>query len=74
MFAEKANDAEAIQDHVPKPGVFPPEGAGIHHNGDLVVSDPMNRRGALRKSQHAKRHYFAMLPYVHGLDSGVRKQ
>ena len=76
MFAEKANDAEAIKDHVPKPGVFPPAGAGIHHNGDLVISDPMNRRGALRKSQHAKRHYFAMLPYgmvwYHGAPADIR--
>ena len=76
MFAEKANEAEAIKDHVPKPGVFPPAGAGIHHNGDLVISDPMNRRGALRKSQHAKRHYFAMLPYgmvwYHGAPADIR--
>ena len=71
---EAAN--EALRDHQPKPGVFPPSGTGIHWNGDLVVSDPMNRRGALRKSQHAPRHYFAMLPYglvsYHGAPADVR--
>ena len=76
VFAEQDTDAEAVKDHVPKPGVFPPAGAGIHHNGDLVISDPMNRRGALRKSQHAKRHYFAMLPYgmvwYHGAPADIR--
>ncbi len=55
--------AESIKDHVPKLGVFPPAGSGILWNGDLVVSDPMNRRGALRQSQHSPRHYFAVLPY-----------
>ena len=76
--ASAADDAtsEALRDHIPKPGVFPPAGAGIHWNGDLVMSDPMNRRGALRKSQHAPRLYFAMLPYgmvsYHGAPADVR--
>ncbi len=67
---------DALKDHRPKPGIFPPPGAGILLNGDLVVSDPMNRRGALRSSQHAPRHYFAMLPYgmvwYHGAPADVR--
>ena len=67
---------DALRDHVPKPGVFPPEGVGIHLDGDLVVSDPINRRGALRKGRHSPRHYFAMLPYgmvwYHGAPADVR--
>ena len=74
LTAEKIR--EALQNHVPKSGVFPPADAGIHLDGDLVVSDPINRRGALRKSQHSKRHYFAMLPYgmvwYHGAPADVR--
>ena len=70
------NIREALQNPVPKSGVFPPADAGIHLDGDLVVSDPINRRGALRKSQHSKRHYFAMLPYgmvwYHGAPADVR--
>ncbi|MFP6691461.1 MAG: hypothetical protein VB875_00480, partial [Pirellulales bacterium] len=54
--------ADALRDHVPQPGVFPPEGAGVHLDGDLVVSDPINRRGAIRKGGNTSRHYFAMLP------------
>ena len=41
--------AEALRDHLPQPGIFPPAKAGIHLDGDLVFSDPINRRGALRK-------------------------
>ncbi len=74
--AEEGAATDTIKDHVPKPGVFPPAGAGIHQDGDLMTSDPMNRRGALRKSQHAPRHYFAMLPYgmvwYHGAPADVR--
>jgi len=68
--------ADALRDHVPKLGVFPPEGAGIRLEGDLVVSDPVNRRGALRKGRHTPRHYFAMLPYgmvwYHGAPADIR--
>lgn len=68
--------ADALRDHVPKPGVFPPEGAGVHLDGDLVVSDPINRRGALREKRHSPRHYFAMLPYgvvrFHGAPADIR--
>ena len=45
----------------PKRGVFPEEGAGIHVHGDLVISDPVNRRGALREKTTSQRHCFAML-------------
>ena len=60
----------------PKRGVFPEEGAGIHAHGDLVISDPVNRRGALREKRHSPRHYFAMLPYgmvwYHGAPADIR--
>ncbi|NIP93528.1 MAG: hypothetical protein GWO24_08760, partial [Akkermansiaceae bacterium] len=68
--------ANARRDHVPKPGAFPPVGAGIHMDGDLVFSDPINRRGALRKGANTPRHYFAMLPYgmvrYHGAPADIR--
>lgn len=76
ILAEEKVSVDVAKAHVPKPGIFPPIGAGIHYNGDLVISDPMNRRGALRKSQHALRHYFAMLPYgmvwYHGAPADIR--
>ena len=68
--------SEALLNHLPKPGVFPPAGAGIHLDGDLVFSDPINRRGALRKGEPTPRHYFAMLPYGmvwrHGAPADIR--
>ena len=68
--------ADALRGHIPEPGVFPPKGAGVHLAGDLVVSDPVNRRGAIRKRGNAPRHYFAMLPYgivrYHGAPADVR--
>lgn len=67
---------DALQDHVPKPGIFPPKGAGVQLDGDLVISDPINRRGALRKGRNTPRHYFAMLPYgvvwYHGAPADIR--
>ena len=69
-------EPDALRDHVPRPGVFPPRGAGVQLDGDLVVSDPVNRRGALRKGRNTPRHYFAMLPYgmvwYHGAPADVR--
>ena len=50
-----ADTAEALRDHAPKRGVFPPEGAGIQLSGDLVISDPMNRRGGIRQGDSAHR-------------------
>lgn len=71
--------AGAPRDHVPQPGVFPPAGAGLHHDGDLVALDGMNRRGALRHGDGGKdpcRHYFALLPYgmvyQHGAPADLR--
>jgi len=73
----RADDkSDSLRDHVPKPGVFPPHGAGLDLAGDLVVSDPMNRRGGLRQGDNGQRHYFAMLPYgmvwYHGAPADVR--
>ena len=56
LTAEEDAATDAIKDHVPKPGFFPPAGAGIHLDGDLMTRDPMNRRGGLRNSQPAPRH------------------
>ena len=74
MVADEGVDA--LRDHVPRSGVFPPKGAGVQLDGDLVVSDPINRRGALRKGRNTPRHYFAMLPYgmvwYHGAPADVR--
>jgi hypothetical protein len=68
--------AEALRDHLPQPGIFPPAKAGIHLDGDLVFSDPINRRGALRNGGNTPRHYFAMLPYgmvwYHGSPADIR--
>ncbi|MBM81664.1 MAG: hypothetical protein CMJ78_13880 [Planctomycetaceae bacterium] len=65
-----------LRNYVPKPGVFPPAGAGVQMDGDLMVSDGINRRGALRKGQYTRRHYFAMLPYgivrYHGAPADIR--
>ena len=70
---------DKVKDHVPKPGAFPPKGAGIHMSGDLVFSEPFNRRGGLRNGDGTtdpRRHYFAMLPYgtvwYHGAPADIR--
>jgi len=70
---------QALRDHVPKPGEFPPAGAGIQMAGDLVVIDPMNRRGSLRFDagpESPGRRPFVMLPYgmcwYHGSPAELR--
>ena len=50
-------------DELLRQGIFPPEGTGTYIEGDLVINDPVNRRGAIREKRHFPRHYFAMLPY-----------
>ncbi len=76
--------AESPTQQVPKPGEFPPEGAGKLLGGELVFVDHVNRRGALRLegdgsegSYHdAPSHHFAMLPYgmiwLHGAPAELR--
>ena len=60
----------------PQAGVFPSKESGIHVHGDLVISDSVNRRGALREKRSTPRHYFAMLPYGmvwhHGAPADIR--
>ena len=59
------------QDHIPKPGEFPPPNTGTYIAGELVIVDSVNRRGGLRLDGDAPGsryhdgplHYFAMLPY-----------
>lgn len=48
----------------PTPGQFVPANSGTYLAGELVIIDPVNRRGALRPDgDSSKLHYFAMLPY-----------
>jgi hypothetical protein len=63
VSANAADTSDSLRDHVPKPGIFPPAGAGIQLAGDLVISDSVNRRGGLRQGDSGQRHFFAMLPY-----------
>lgn len=88
FFSDANSDAKSdtlfdqpnpIRDHIPKPGEFLPEGAGVHFSGDLMVIDPINRRGGLRQgdaTSDPRRHYFAMLPYgtvyYHGAPADLR--
>ena len=69
-------ETEADTEKSPRPGVFPSKGSGIQVHGDLVVSDSVNRRGALREKRSTPRHYFAMLPYgmvwYHGAPADIR--
>ncbi len=58
------------EDHVPQPGKFPPPNSGTYIAGELVLIDPVNRRGGLRldgndgeRYHGGPLHYFAMLPY-----------
>lgn len=58
------------EDHVPRSRQFPPAGTGQYLAGELVVIDPVNRRGGLRldgnegeRYHGGPLHYFAMLPY-----------
>lgn len=74
--------AEAVE--VPKPGKFPLAGAGVHHAGELISVDHVNRRAALRlvgdnddgRYHSAPSHRFALLPYgsirYHGAPAELR--
>lgn len=79
LNATEGDEDDTVRNHVPIPGQFPPEGAGIHFSGDLMFIDPINRRGGLRKgdaTSDPRRHYFAMLPYgmvyYHGAPADLR--
>ncbi|WP_145090123.1 hypothetical protein [Anatilimnocola aggregata] len=70
MFSVPANAQEVVS-YVPKVGEFPPPNSGTYLAGELVVIDPVNRRGGLRldgngagdRYNSGPLHYFAMLPY-----------
>ena len=66
-------------DYVPKANEFPPIEQAVYVSGELVVVDPINRRGGIRidcgvrdeqRAQSGPLHYFAMLPcgeiWLHG--------
>src|SRR3954462_2173735 len=69
---KKANAGSATQPTKEarlKPGQFPAPGSGTYLAGELVVVDPVNRRGGLRLDGNVSEryydgplHYFAMLP------------
>lgn len=75
---------EAKIGYVPKPGEFPPPGAGAYYCGELVEIDHVNRRGAIRlmgdgednRYHIAPSHRFALLPYgsvrYHGAPADLR--
>ena len=43
LTTEEDAATDAIKDHVPKPGVFPPAGAGIHPVSYTHLTLPTNR-------------------------------
>jgi hypothetical protein len=71
-------------DVVLKPGEFPPANSGTFLSGELVVVDPINRRGGLRLDGDGNGgryfsgplHYFALQPYAtlwyHGAPAELR--
>ncbi len=57
--------AQDAKDQALQPGKFPSPGASQYLAGELVIIDPINRRGGLRLygDNSGPLHYFAMLPY-----------
>ncbi len=57
-------------DYVPQRIEYPPHNSGVYLAGELVVVDPINRRGGIRLNGDGNHqrylngplHYFAMLP------------
>ncbi len=66
-----AAEAQEAAHPVPKAGQFPQPNTGTYLAGELVLIDPVNRRGGLRldgnephdRYHSGPLHYFAMLPY-----------
>jgi len=81
-FAIAQGQADA--DYVPRRNEYPPHGSGVYLAGELVVVDPINRRGGIRldgDGNHQRYlkgplHYFAMLPcgevWYHGAPATLR--
>lgn len=69
-FADSEEEPQA-ESFIPQPGQFPPAGTGTYLAGELVIVDPINRRGGLRLEGNGNQNryargpifYFAMLPY-----------
>lgn len=72
------------EDYVPNNMEYPPHGSGVYLSGELVVVDPINRRGGIRlagdgthrRYAEGPLHYFAMLPcgevWYHGAPATLR--
>jgi hypothetical protein len=71
------------EEATPKPGQFAPLETAKYLSGELVVIDPINRRGGLRidgdggnRYHNGPLHYFALLPYAevrsHGAPAELR--
>jgi hypothetical protein len=62
--------ADEQADYVPQRTAYPPHNSGVYLAGELVVVDPINRRGGIRLNGDGNHqrylngplHYFAMLP------------
>lgn len=78
LTTPSASAEDAIVDPILKAGEFPPPGTGKYIAGELVLIDPINRRGGLRLhgDDGQPLHYFAMLPYgaiwFHGAPAELR--
>ena len=70
--------SQESSEHRLKAGEFPQAGSGTYLAGELVIIDPINRRGGLRLHGDTSQplHYFAMLPYgevwLHGAPAELR--
>jgi hypothetical protein len=76
--------AQDVKDYVPKPGEFPPPNSGQYMAGELVLVDPINRRGGIRldgdgnadKYDKGDPLRFSLLPYgsiwYHGAPAELR--
>ena len=71
ILVETSFSAENKKDYIPELNEFPPPDTGVYIAGELVIVDPINRRGGLRldgdfnddRYDKASAHLFAMLPY-----------
>ena len=83
--AEKKQEDQQADEFIPELGTFPPHDKPGHHiAGELVVVDPINRRGGLRidgdfvddRYHRAPPHHFNLLPYgqvwYHGAPAELR--
>lgn len=64
IAASSFTSGETASEVPPKPGQFVDAKAGTYLAGELILIDPVNRRGGLRPDGDSNTlHYFAMLPY-----------